>query len=127
MTNSVDFLPFFVFYYKEFKDEFEREIEEIQDKNLFNQELIKIKYSYDKYKKNKYLLYNDYQLDNNLLMKYLNKINNLEKKQFNNIFYMTNSINHNQPDNILVIAIMVIISITGVISYTRFKKYRIVK
>ena len=30
-------------------------------------------------------------------------------------------------ENTLVIAIMVIISITGVISYTRFKKYRIVK
>ena len=105
MTNSVDFLPFFVFYYKEFKDEFEREIEEMQDKNLFNQELIKIKYSYDKYKKNKYLLYNDYQLDNNLLMKYLNKINNLEKEHFNNIFYMTDSINKNESKNILVIDI----------------------
>ena len=107
--ETVGFLPFFAFYHTEFKNEFDREIDEMQDKNLFNEELIKMKYYFNKNRKNKYLIYSDYQLDNNLLMKYLNKINNLEKKQFNNIFYMTNSINDNQPDNILVIAIEEII------------------
>ena len=101
----VDFMPFFAQYYKEYKKDFDREIEEMNDNNLFNEELIKIKYFYDKNKKNKYLKYNDYQLDNNLLMKYMNMINNLNQEQFNNIFYMFDSINKNEAENILVINI----------------------
>ena len=101
----VDFMPFFAQYYKEYKKDFDREIEEMNDSNLFNEELIKIKYFYDKKKKNKYLKYNDYQLDNKLLMKYMNMINNLNQEQFNTIFYMTDSINKNEPENILVINI----------------------
>ena len=101
----VDFMPFFAQYYKEYKKDFDREIEEMNDSNLFNEELIKIKYFYDKKKKNKYLKYNDYQLDNKLLMKYMNMINNLNQDQFNNIFYMIDSINKNEPENILVINI----------------------
>ena len=101
----VDFMPFFAQYYKEYKKDFDREIEEMNDSNLFNEELIKIKYFYDKKKKNKYLKYNDYQLDNKLLMKYMNMINNLNQEQFNNIFYMFDSINKNEAENILVINI----------------------
>ena len=101
----VDFMPFFAQYYKEYKKDFDREIEEMNDSNLFNEELIKIKYFYDKKKKNKYLKYNDYQLDNKLLMKYMNMINNLNQEQFNTIFYMIDSINKNEPENILVINI----------------------
>ena len=104
-SSFVDFLPFFNQYYKEYKKDFDREIEETNDNNLFNEELIKIKYFYDKNKKTKYLKYNDYQLDNNLLMKYMNKINNIDEEQFNNIFYMNDSIKKNEPENILVINI----------------------
>ena len=105
VSCMVDFMPFFTQYYKEYKKDFDREIEEMNDSNLFNEELIKIKYFYDKKKKNKYLKYNDYQLDNKLLMKYMNMINNLNQDQFNNIFYMIDSINKNEPENILVINI----------------------
>ena len=105
VSCMVDFMPFFTQYYKEYKKDFDREIEEMNDSNLFNEELIKIKYYYDKKKKNKYLKYNDYQLDNKLLMKYMNMINNLNQDQFNNIFYMIDSINKNEPENILVINI----------------------
>ena len=105
VSCMVDFMPFFTHYYKEYKKDFDREIEEMNDSNLFNEELIKIKYFYDKKKKNKYLKYNDYQLDNKLLMKYMNMINNLNQEQFNTIFYMTDSINKNEPENILVINI----------------------
>ena len=105
VSCMVDFMPFFTQYYKEYKKDFDREIEEMNDSNLFNEELIKIKYFYDKKKKNKYLKYNDYQLDNKLLMKYMNMINNLNQEQFNTIFYMTDSINKNEPENILVINI----------------------
>ena len=38
-------------------------------------------------------------------MKYMNMINNLNQEQFNTIFYMTDSINKNEPENILVINI----------------------
>ena len=100
----VDFLPFFTMYYKEYKKVFDREIEEMNDNNLFNEELIKIKYFSEK-NKNRYLKYKDYQLDNDLLMKYLNMINNLDLDQYNNIFYMSDSINKNEPENILVINI----------------------
>jgi hypothetical protein len=51
------------------------------------------------------LKYKEYQLDNDLLMKYTNMINNLDLKQYNSIFYMDNAINKNEPENILVINI----------------------
>jgi len=37
----VDFMPFFSQYYKEYKKDFDREIEEMNESNLFNEELIK--------------------------------------------------------------------------------------
>ena len=37
----VDFMPFFAQYYKEYKKDFDREIEEMNESNLFNEELIK--------------------------------------------------------------------------------------
>ena len=103
--STVDFRPFFNTYYKEYKNDFDREIEEMNEKYLFNEELIKIKYFYSENKKNKYLKYKDYQLDNNLLMKYLNMINNLDSEQYNHMFYMYDSLIRNAPENILVIDI----------------------
>ena len=104
-VTDLDFLPFFTVYNKEYKKIFDREIEEMNDENVFNDELIKMKYFYDKNKKNKFLKYKGYQLDNNLLMKYMNMINYLDQDQFNTIFYMASSIEKNQPENILVIDI----------------------
>ena len=103
--REIDFLTFFSKYNKDYRKDFDREIEEMNDENVFNQELIKVKYCYDRFKKNKYLKYRDYELDSNLLMKYLNIINNLKKEEFNTVFYMSPFINQNQPENILVINI----------------------
>ena len=103
--REIDFLTFFSKYNKDYRKDFDREIDEMNDENVFNQELIKVKYCYDKLKKNKYLKYKDYELDNNLLMKYLNIINNLKKEEFETVFYMSPLINQNQPENILVINI----------------------
>ena len=103
--REIDFLTFFSKYNKDYRKDFDREIDEMNDENIFNQELIKMKYCYDRNKKNKYLKYRDYELDDNLLMKYLNIINNLKKEEFNTIFYMWPFINQNQPENILVINI----------------------
>ena len=104
-VTDLDFLPFFTVYNKEYKKIFDREIEEMNDENVYNEELIIMKYFYDKYKKNKYLKYKGYQLDNSILMKYMNMINDLDPEKFNNIFYMASSIEKNQPENILVIDI----------------------
>ena len=103
--TEVYFVPFFTTYYKEYKKYFDREIEEMNDINIFNEELITMKYCYDKKYNNKYLKYKEYQLDNDLLMKYTNMINNLDLNQYNSIFYMDNAINKNEPENILVINI----------------------
>ena len=103
--REIDFLTFFSKYNKDYRKDFDREIDEMNDENIFNQELIKMKYCYDRNKKNKYLKYRDYELDDNLLMKYLNIINNLKKEEFDTIFYMSPLINQNQPENILVINI----------------------
>ena len=103
--TEVNFVPFFTTYYKEYKKYFDREIEEMNDINIFNEELITMKYCYDKKYNNKYLKYKEYQLDNDLLMKYTNMINNLDLNQYNSIFYMDNAINKNEPENILVINI----------------------
>ena len=104
-STEIEFLPFFAKYNKDYKKDFEREIEEMNDENMFNEELIKVKYCYDKLEKNKYLKYKDYELDNNLLMKYLNIINNLNQEDFDNIFYMSSYLNRNKPEQILVIDI----------------------
>ena len=103
--REIDFLTFFSKYNKDYRKDFDREIDEMNDENIFNQELIKMKYCYDRNNKNKYLKYRDYELDDNLLMKYLNIINNLKKEEFDTIFYMSPLINQNQPENILVINI----------------------
>jgi hypothetical protein len=104
-STEIEFLPFFAKYNKDYKKDFEREIEEMNDENMFNEELIKVKYCYDKLEKIKYLKYKDYELDNNLLMKYLNIINNLNQEDFDNIFYMSSYLNRNKPEQILVIDI----------------------
>ena len=103
--KEIDFLPFFTRYNKDYKKDFDREIEDMNDKNSFNEELITMKYCNDKSKKNKYLKYRDYELNSNLLMKYLNMINNLKKEEFDNIFFMSPYINKNLPKEILVINI----------------------
>ena len=103
--KEIDFLPFFTKYNKDYKKDFEREIEEMNEENVFNEELITVKYCNDKSKKNKYLKYRDYELNNNLLMKYLNMINNLKKDEFEIIFFMSPYINKNHPKEILVIDI----------------------
>ena len=102
---EIDFKPFFMMYYKEFKNCIDREIDEMNEENVFNEELIKMNYFKYNNTKNKYLYYRDYELDNNLLMKYLNLIDTLDEQEYNNIFYMSQYLNQNEPENILVIKI----------------------
>ena len=102
---EIDFKPFFTMYYKEYKKYMDREIDEMNEENTFNEELIKLNYFKYKNTKNKYIYYRDYELDNNLLMKYLNLIDTLDEQEYNNIFFMNQSLNQNEPENILVIDI----------------------
>ena len=100
---EIDFKPFFSSYYKFFKDFFDREINDINEENIINEDLIKMKYILDKKKNKNYLKYRDYELDNNILMNYLNIINNLDEEKFNEIFYLSNDLKNNISQDILVI------------------------
>ena len=103
--SQIDFNPFFSIYYKLYKDYFDREIEDFEEENILNEDLIKIKYCYDENRNKKYLNYRDYELDNNLLMKYLNIINNSEADDHNYMQYLSEVLKNNVPKKLLVIDI----------------------
>ena len=100
---EVDFKSFFNAYYKLYKNFFDREINDLNEENITNKDLIKMKYILDKNEDRKFLKYKDYELDNNILMNYLNIINSLDEKEYNKMFYLSDTIKNNNPKNILVI------------------------
>ena len=102
---DIDFTPFFINYNKEYKDYFFRELNDENEENKLNEDLIKVKYVFDENEKTYYLKYRDYELDNNLLMKYMNLINSLDKDKYNNLFYCSDFLRSNIPRNIFVINI----------------------
>ena len=102
---EIDFVPFYNKYYKEYKHYFDREIDENCENNEQNEELIKVKYKLDKKSNLKFLKYRDYELDNNLLMNYLFVINNLDKDEYQNLFYLSDFIQKNLPKDIQAIQI----------------------
>ena len=104
-TTNIDYNPFFNIYYKKYKKFFDREINDINEENELNADLIKIKIIYDNYKKRIFLKYRDYELDNNLLMTYVNIIHNLKDNEYNDIFKLSDYLKNNEPQNILVIDI----------------------
>jgi hypothetical protein len=104
-TININFNSFFNVYYKKYKDFFDREINDFNEQNELNEDLIKLKYIYDDNKKRKFLKYRDYELDNNLLMNYVTKINNLKENEYKDMFNLSDSLNNNEPQNILVIDI----------------------
>ena len=103
--SQVDFKPFFIIYYKNYKDYFDREINDINEENVLNQDLIKLRYFYDESKKKNYLKYRDYELDNNLLMNHLNLMNNTDNEISSYLTYFSDVIKNNVPKEILVINI----------------------
>ena len=96
----VDFNPFLSCYFKSYKNYFDREIYDIYNKNM-NNSLINIKFTkkndkniIDNYK------YKSYELDKNILLKYKTFINNLSKKEYRNIFYLSNILEKNNIQTI---------------------------
>jgi hypothetical protein len=105
-TIEIDFKSFYNIYYKSYKKYFDREINDISDdEDMVNDNSIKLKYVFDENKSKKYLKYKSYEIDNNLLMNYLYFINNLEKNEYNQILNLSDNINRNKPQDILVIDI----------------------
>ncbi len=100
---NVDFNPFYIEYNKEYKKYLDREIDDTNEENILNEDLIKIKNIPDENKNKKYLKYKDYELDNNLLMKYLSLVDNLDKGEYNQLCFSADIINNNIPRDILVI------------------------
>ena len=90
-------------YNAQFEDYFFREINDINEENDLNEDLIKVKYVYDEKEKTYYLKYRDYELDDNLLMKYMSLINSLDEDEYHSLFYSVDFIKANEPKKIFVI------------------------
>ena len=103
--SQIDFNPFFSIYYKKHKNYFDREIDDFEEENKLNEDLVKLKYCYDENRNKKYLNYRDYELDNNLLMNYLNVINNSDEDDHNYMQYLSEVLKNNVPKKLLVIDI----------------------
>jgi hypothetical protein len=92
----VDLNPFLSGYYKKYKNYFDREIYDIYNKNE-NNSLIGI--NFNKTNKGKIVIdnfiYKSYELDKNLLLKYKTFINNLDKEEYQHIFYLSNILEKN--------------------------------
>ena len=104
-TSKIDFNQFFTIYYKKYKKNFDREIKDINEENFLNDDLVKIKYFLDDNKNKYFMKYRDFELDNNILMKYLNIMNNSDEDENNYILYCSEVLKNNKPKNILVIDI----------------------
>ena len=92
----VDLNPFLSGYYKKYKNYFDREIYDIYNKNI-NNSLIGI--NFNNTNKGKIVIdnfkYKSYELDKNLLLKYKTFINNLDKEEYQHIFYLSNTLEKN--------------------------------
>ena len=104
--SQIDINQFFIMYYKDYKEFFDREINDINDENVLNPDLIKLKYCYDENSNKYYLKYRDFELDNNILMNHLNIMNNSDEGDENNFLrYFSDVLKNNVPKKILVIDI----------------------
>ena len=102
---QIDFNPIITMYYKKYKNLFDREINDMNEENILNEDQIKVKYIFDEYKNKNYLKYRDYELDNDILMKYLNLINNFDEDDHNYMLYFSDVLKHNISKEIMVIEI----------------------
>ena len=84
--NDIDFLPFMSKYFTQYKDKFDRDIqdyyiEEKESKNKFNL------FDFINDKKVFNFNYIWYELDNHLIVKYLDLLRNLEQEEYQNLFH----------------------------------------
>ena len=103
----IDFNPFYVEYYKKIKNYFDREI---YDENNCNNFKKKWKQKYLKVELSKKpegttinnLKYDEYILDNNLLVKYIRFLRNLKHQDYYHMFHLASSLEQNYIKNISV-------------------------
>ena len=90
---NIDFNPFLSEYFKKYKSDFERDIIDFnyEGKNI-------IKYSYNKKK----LKYQWYELDNELLLKYILFKKSLDKIEYERLFNLNSFLNENISKKIMV-------------------------
>ena len=104
-TSKIDFNQFFAIYFKKHKNYFDREIKDKNEENILNEDLVKTKHFLDESTNQYFLKYKDFELDNNILMDYLNIMNNSEEDDQNYLLYCSEVLRNNIPKNILVIDI----------------------
>ena len=102
-AKEINFCPLISLYFKKYRNELERIIYDFFNDNVFNEELIKIRIFTNEYNTKKHFKYRDYELDTNLLMEYLNLINNEEENEIKEVTSELANIRTNIPRNILVI------------------------
>ena len=106
----IDFNPFSAQYYKKLKTYFDREIYDQNNCNNLKKE-VKAKYLYTLIDQKKEgdvldnLKYNEYILDNNLLIKYIRFLKNLKKEEYYHMFHLASSLDQNRIKNISMIDI----------------------
>ena len=98
--TDIDFTPFFTSYFLKHRSYFEREINDFNEINCINPDLIKVKFNEEENNSNKFLIYRDYELDMNILMKYLHKVNDIDKEEYSLMLSMT--FEKNVPRHIFV-------------------------
>ena len=109
---NIDLEDFINEYYTNYKNYFDREIQDICEENKFHENKIKIKnYLIDNIITIKY---KSYELDDRILMKYLHFLNTLENEEnnnINNIIYLNlkKRVKENNPKNISVTDIETVI------------------
>ena len=94
--TDVEFLPFLSEYYKNYKKDFDREIKEIYSENLLKNDII-IKLN----KKNE-IEYTWFELENMILIKYLNLLNNLSEDEYNHMFHLAYTVKQNKIKTVLL-------------------------
>ena len=104
-TSKIDFNQFFAIYFKKYKNYFDREIKDMNEENILNEDLVRTKHYFDESANQYFLKYKDFELNNNILMDYLNIMNNSEEDDQNYLLYCSDVLRNNIPKNILVIDI----------------------
>ena len=103
----IDFNPFYVEYYKKIKNYFDREIYDENNCNNFKK-IMKQKYLKVELSKRtegttiNNLKYDEYILDNNLLIKYIRFLRNLKLQEYYHMFHLASSLEQNNIKNISV-------------------------
>ena len=108
----IDFNPFSVEYYKKVKKYFDREIyDENNDKNNLNKKKAKEKYLKIKLKDTNEgriidkLKYNEFILDNNILLKYILFLKNIKKEEYYRMFHLASTLEQSKIKSISIIDI----------------------